>query len=78
VHGDSTEGEMTNTLSDDMPSLVDVADDSDHDDSKLPVLFSNVMLAMPAYSTSPAIKYLDDVLHTDNMTTNSTTRNIIC
>jgi hypothetical protein len=36
VHGDSTEGEMTDTSSDDMPSLVDAADDSDQDDSEVP------------------------------------------
>jgi hypothetical protein len=80
VHGHFTEGGMTDTSSDDMPSLVDVADDSDHDDSKVPALFSNVLLTMPAYPTSSAItvQYLDDVLHTDNMTTNSTARDLIC
>jgi hypothetical protein len=80
VNGDSTEGEMTDTSSDDMPPLVDAADDSNHDDSEVPALLNNVMLAMPAYSTSTAIniEYLDDVLHCDNMTTNSITKEIIC
>jgi hypothetical protein len=80
VHGDSTEVEMTDTSSDDMSPLVDAADDSDHDDSEVPALFCNVILAMPAYPASPAItiQYLDDVLHIDNMTTSSTTRDLIC
>jgi hypothetical protein len=48
VHADSTEGKMTETSSDDMPSHDDAADDSDHDDFEVPALFSNVMLDMTA------------------------------
>jgi hypothetical protein len=80
VHRDSTEGEMTDTSSDDMPSLVDAADDSDYDDSEIPALFDNVLISMPDYPASTAIniQYLDDVLHTNVMTTNGNTEDVIC
>ena len=40
---------MTDTSSDDIPPLVDAADDSDHDDAEVPALLHNVVLAMPTY-----------------------------
>jgi hypothetical protein len=80
VHEDSTEGEMTVTSSDDMPSLVDADDDSDHDNFEVPAEVNNVVLTMPAYPALPTIniRYLDDVVHNDNMTTTNNTKDIIC
>jgi hypothetical protein len=52
VHGDSTEKEMTDTSSDDMPPLVDAADDSDHEAAEVPALLHNVVLTMPIYPIS--------------------------
>ena len=39
---------MTDTSSDDIPPLVDAADDSDHD-AEVTALLHNVVLAMPTY-----------------------------
>ena len=80
MHGDSTGGEMTDTSSDDMPPLVDAADDSDHEDAEVPALLHNVVMSMTTYPISAeiCIRYLDDVLHNDNMTTTSNTKDIIC
>ena len=80
VYGDWKEEEMTDTSSDDMPSLIDVADDSDHDQSEVPVLSNNVMIFLPAYPayTTLAIQYLDDVIQSDTMDMDNTTMGIIC
>ena len=43
---------MTDTLSDDMPPLVDAADDSDHEAAEVPALLHNVVLTMPIYPIS--------------------------
>jgi hypothetical protein len=69
VHGDSTEGEMTDHSSDDMPPLVDAEDDSDYDDCEVPALLNYVVLTMPAYPTLPTIniQYLDDVIDTSDI-----------
>jgi hypothetical protein len=80
VHGDFTEGEVTDNSSDDMPPLVDAADDSDHNDIEVPALLHNVVLATPTYliSAEICIRYLDDVVRNDNMTTTNDTKDIIC
>jgi hypothetical protein len=81
VNKDSTEGEMTDTSSDDLPSPIDVAEYSDHDEFEIPALSNNVLISMPAYltSTSLSIQYLDDVIQSDTtMDMNNTTMGIIC
>jgi hypothetical protein len=68
VCGDSTEGEMTDTSSDDMPPLVDAADDSDHEEAEVPTLLHNVVLTMPTYPISAelCLRYIDDTITTTN------------
>jgi hypothetical protein len=59
---------MTDTSSDDMPPLVNAADDSDHEEAEVPALLHNVMLTMPTYSISTelCIRYIDDTMTTTN------------
>jgi hypothetical protein len=69
VHGNSTEGEVTDTSSDDMLPLVAAEDDSDYDVSEVPALLNNFVLTMPAYPTLPIIniQYLDDTIDTSDI-----------
>jgi hypothetical protein len=66
VHGDTTEGELTDTSSDDMPPLIDAPDDSDHEEAEVPALLHNVVLSMPTYPISAelCIRYIDDTITT--------------
>ena len=55
IHNDTTEGEITDTSSDDMPPLVDALENSDHEEAEVPALPSNAVMSMPNYPTSTAI-----------------------
>ena len=74
IHDDTTEGEMTETSSEDMPPLVDAPEDSDHEETEVPALPSNAVMSMPNYPTSTEIctTYLDDIIQNDNITTSTT------
>jgi hypothetical protein len=80
VHKDSTEGEMTVTSSDDLPSPIDVAEYLYHDEFEIPALSNDVLISMSAYptSTSLTVQYLDDVIQFDTMNMDNTTMGIIC
>ena len=77
IHDDTTEGEMTGTSSDDMPTLIDAAEDSDNEEDEVPALPTNVVLSMPDYPTSTEIctTYLDDIIQNDNITTSTNINN---
>ena len=55
IHDDTLEGEMTGTSSDEMPTLVDAADDSDNEEDEVSALPTNAVMSMPNYPTSTEI-----------------------
>ena len=72
VHKDTTEGEMTETSSDDTPPLVDAAENSVREETEVPALPTNAVMSMPAYpiSSEICIRYTDDIVHNNTNNNN--------